>query len=157
MTPRVALESAVITHGLPRPANLESARECEEAVRESGAEPATIAVIGGAVRVGIASEELRTLAEDMEARKCAVQDIGIVVARGGRGGVTVSATLAIAGQSGIAVASTGGIGGVHHGGRDVSADLYQMTRSPVTLVCAGAKSILDLPARWRCSKRSGSR
>src|SRR6266404_2685071 len=141
---RVALESAVITHGLPRPMNLEVAQECETAVREAGAEPVTIAVIGGDVRVGINSGELRLLAEDTAARKCAVQDIGMIVAGGHSGGTTVSATLAIAANAGITVASTGGIGGVHLGGFDVSADLLQMTRSAVTLVCSGGKSILDL-------------
>jgi len=141
---KVALESAVITHGLPRPMNLEVARECEAAVREGGAEPATIAIIGGQVQVGLSGDELAALAEDTAARKCAVQDIGMVVARGQRGGTTVSAMLAVAAGARIAVASTGGIGGVHYGSFDVSADLLQMTRSPVTLVCAGAKSILNL-------------
>jgi pseudouridylate synthase len=145
MTKRVGLESAVITHGLPRPLNLEVARECETAVREAGAEPATIAILGGKVRVGISDDELVALAEDTEARKCAVQDIGMIVAHGQRGGTTVSATLAIAAGAGIAVASTGGIGGVHYGSFDVSPDLLQLTRSAVTLVCSGAKSILNLP------------
>jgi pseudouridine-5'-phosphate glycosidase len=145
MTCKVALESAVITHGLPRPTNLEVARECEAAVREAGAEPASIAVVGGKVRVGLSDDELAALAEDTAARKCAVQDIGMIVVRGERGGTTVSAMLAISAGAGIAVASTGGIGGVHYGSFDVSADLLQLTRSAVTLVCAGAKSILNLP------------
>jgi pseudouridine-5'-phosphate glycosidase len=145
MTGKVALESAVITHGLPRPTNLEVARECEAAVREAGADPATIAIVAGKVRIGLSDEELVALAADTAARKCAVQDIGMIVARGERGGTTVSAMLAIAAGAGIAVASTGGIGGVHYGSFDVSADLLQMTRSAITLVCAGAKSILNLP------------
>src|ERR1022692_2429983 len=88
---KVALESAVITHGLPRPTNLEVARECDAAVREAGAEPATIAIVGGKVRIGLSDDELVALAEDAAARKCAVQDIGMIVTRGERGGTTVSA------------------------------------------------------------------
>jgi pseudouridine-5'-phosphate glycosidase len=143
---RIALESAVITHGLPRPLNLQVARECEAGVRETGAEPATIAVLDGVIRVGLTSEELQRLANDQQARKCAARDLGALVAAGWSGGTTVSATLVIAAQAGIAIMSTGGIGGVHGGGAsDVSADLHQLTRSPVTVVCCGAKAILDLP------------
>jgi len=143
---RVALESAVITHGLPRPLNLEVARECEAAVSRAEAEPVTIAIIAGRAAIGLSEDELVDLARDTEARKCAVQDIGMFVAAGVRAGTTVSATLALAAGAGIAVMSTGGIGGVHFGSFDVSADLLQLTRSAVTVVCSGAKSILDLPA-----------
>jgi len=146
----VALESAVITHGLPRPLNLQVARDCEAAVREAGALPMTIAVFEGRVRVGLDAAELERLAADTNACKCAARDVGPLVAAGRSGGTTVSATLAIAASAGIEVMSTGGIGGVHrvHGGGhdgDVSADLHQLTRSPVTVVSTGAKAILDLP------------
>ena len=146
MKPRVALESAVITHGLPRPRNLEVARACENEVSRLDAEPRTIAIVGGRVAVGLTENELADLAEDIEARKCAVQDIGVLVAAGVRAGTTVSATIMLAAGAGIAVMSTGGIGGVHFGSFDVSGDLLQLTRSPLTVVCSGAKSILDLPA-----------
>lgn len=144
--PVVALESAVITHGLPRPLNLQVARECEAAVREAGASPATIAVLDGRVRVGLEAAELERLAGDITACKCAARDIGALVAAGRSGGTTVSGTLGIAAAAGIEVMSTGGIGGVHRGGHgDVSADLHQLARSPVTVVTSGAKAILDLP------------
>ena len=143
---REALESAVITHGLPRPLNLEVARECEAAVSRAEAEPVTIAIIAGRAAIGLSEDELVELARDTEARKCAVQDIGVLIAAGVRAGTTVSATVALAAGAGIAVMSTGGIGGVHFGSFDVSADLLQLTRSAVTVVCSGAKSILDLPA-----------
>jgi len=142
----VALESAVITHGLPRPLNLEVARECEEAVREAGAKPVTIAVLDGRVRPGLDAADLERLAADTTATKCAARDIGALVASGRNGGTTVSGTLAIASAAGIEVMSTGGIGGVHRGqDGDVSADLHQLARSPVTVVTTGAKAILDLP------------
>ena len=144
--PLVALESAVITHGLPRPLNLQVAHECETAVREAGARPATIAVLDGRVRVGLEPAELERLAADTTASKCAARDVGALVAAGRSGGTTVSGTLAIAAAAGIDVMSTGGIGGVHRGhDSDVSADLHQLARSPVTVVTAGAKAILDLP------------
>lgn len=144
--PQVALESAVITHGLPRPLNLEVAMECEEMVRQAGANPATVCVFRGRVCVGMSAGEMERLAADPAAYKCAARDIGAVVAAGLNGGTTVSGTLAIAARAGIAVMSTGGIGGVHRGeGGDVSADLQQLTRSAVTVVCTGAKAILDVP------------
>jgi pseudouridine-5'-phosphate glycosidase len=147
---RVALESAVVTHGLPRPFNLEVARACEAAVRKTGASPLTVGVLEGNVRVGLSAKELEKLALDTEAEKCAVQDIGRLAATGGSGGATVSATLALAARARIAVMCTGGIGGVHRSAArerrwDVSADLLQLTRSPVIVVCAGAKCVLDLP------------
>ncbi len=142
---RVALETAVVTHGLPRPLNLQVARECEAAVREEGAIPATIGILDGRICSELTPAELERLALMECAQKCGAPDIGALVARGGSGGTTVSGTLALAAHAGIVVMSTGGIGGVHRGGADVSADLLQLARSPVTVVCSGAKSILDLP------------
>ena len=144
--PLVALETAVVTHGLPRPLNLEVARECEAAVLDGGARPVTIAVLDGRVRAGLEPAELERLAADTTACKCAARDIGALVATGRNGGTTVSGTLAIAAAAAIEVMSTGGIGGVHRGpDGDVSADLHQLSRSPVTVVSTGAKAILDLP------------
>ena len=143
--PVVALETAVVTHGLPRPMNLEVARECEAAVRRAGAVPAGVAVFEGEVRVGLAPEEMERLANDQGAGKCAARDLGALAAAGRSGGATVSATMAVAAAVGVAVMSTGGIGGVHLGdGFDISADLPQLARSPVLVVSAGAKAILDL-------------
>lgn len=146
--PVVALETAVLTHGLPRPFNLKVARECEAAVREAGAVPATVAVFEGEIRAGLGAAELERLAGDTKAEKCGARDLGALVARGVSGGTTVSGTLAVAAAAGIPVMSTGGIGGVHRGEGavfDISADLPQLARSQVTVVCAGAKAILDLP------------
>jgi pseudouridine-5'-phosphate glycosidase len=146
--PVVALETTITTHGLPRPANLEVALGMERAVREAGAVPATIGVLGGRVRVGLAEEELRLFAGAAQARKCTTRDLARAVADGVVGGTTVAATIWIARRCGIRFAATGGIGGVHRGGEsslDVSADLHELARSPVTLVCSGPKAILDLP------------
>ncbi|MEO6063183.1 MAG: pseudouridine-5'-phosphate glycosidase [Thermoflexales bacterium] len=144
--PRVALESTVITHGLAYPANLSTARDMERNVREGGAEPATIAIIGGQIKIGLSSAELEYLATTQGARKCSVRDIGIVVGLGGDGATTVAATLFLAARAGIDIFATGGIGGVHRGHPfDVSADLTELSRTPVTVVCAGAKALLDLP------------
>lgn len=126
--------------------NLEVAKECEEAVRQAGAKPATVCVFRGRVCVGMSAGEMERLAADPAAHKCAARDIGAVAAAGLNGGTTVSGTLAIAAGAGIKVMSTGGIGGVHRGDvGDVSADLLQLTRSEVTVVSTGAKAILDLP------------
>ncbi len=145
--PIVALESAVITHGLPRPINLELARELEDIVRANGANPATIALLDGKIHVGLTDEELERLANMDEVRKISLRDFGIALTGGLSGGTTVAATLFSAAQVGIRVFATGGIGGVHRGATfDVSNDLTQMGRSPVLVVCAGAKAILDLPA-----------
>ncbi len=145
--PVVALESALITHGLPRPLNAEVAREIQAAVRAEGALPATVAVLDGEPRVGLTPADLDRLAEDPAARKCATRDLPPALAAGGAGGTTVSATARIAHAAGIAVFATGGIGGVHRGGGfDVSADLAELGRTPITVVCSGAKSLLDLPA-----------
>ncbi len=144
--PVVALESTVISHGLPRPDNIELARRCEAAVRDEGAVPATIGVIHGEVVVGLSDDEIRTLALDDSVRKVSRRDYPIVVARREHGGTTVAATMIAAYLAGIRLFATGGIGGVHRGeGDDVSADLPELAMTSVCVVCAGAKSILDLP------------
>lgn len=145
---RVALESTVIAHGLPRPENLASARACEAAVRESGAVPATVAIVGGNVRIGMSGDELSELASRPDVAKVTLQNLGAVCAAGGWGATTVAATAHLAARDGIRVFATGGIGGVHRGAErtfDVSADLTALSTTPIVTVCAGAKSILDLP------------
>jgi pseudouridine-5'-phosphate glycosidase len=145
--PLVALESTVITHGLPRPQNLQLARDMEETVRAEGATPATITVVAGRICVGLEPEELERLANDGQARKLSSRDLAAAVANGASGGTTVAGTLVVAAQAGLHVFATGGIGGVHRGSQwDVSADLGVLAKQPVLVVCAGAKAILDLPA-----------
>ncbi|WP_110513493.1 pseudouridine-5'-phosphate glycosidase [Herpetosiphon llansteffanensis] len=147
--PVVALESTVISHGLPYPHNREIALQLEATVRAAGAVPATIAVIQGAVHVGLTNEQIEHFATAKDVLKLSRRDIGYAVATGRDGATTVAATMAIAGLAGIQVFATGGIGGVHRGAReswDVSADLGELGKTPVLVVCAGAKSILDLPA-----------
>ncbi len=145
--PIVALESAVITHGLPVPQNIELARDMEAEVQAHGATPATIALLEGKIHIGLTDEQLSTLGQLETARKISLRDIGIALAGNLSGGTTVAATLFAAEQAGIRVFATGGIGGVHRGAPfDVSADLPQLGKSRVLVVCAGAKSILDLPA-----------
>jgi pseudouridine-5'-phosphate glycosidase len=142
----VALESTLITHGLPRPKNLEVARAMEAAVREAGAVPATTALLGGQITVGLTDEQLGYLARVENVRKCSRRDLSIAVGRGEDGATTVAGTTMAAHMAGIRVFATGGIGGVHRGHPfDVSADLLELGRTPVTVVCAGAKAILDLP------------
>jgi pseudouridine-5'-phosphate glycosidase len=142
----VALESTLITHGLPRPKNLEVARALEAAVHQSGAVPATIAVLSGQLTVGLTDEQLAYLAEADNIRKCSRRDLPIVIGQGEDGATTVAGTMIVAHMAGIRVFATGGIGGVHRGHPfDVSADLLELGRTPVTVVCAGAKAILDLP------------
>ncbi len=146
--PVVALETAILTHGLPRPRNLETALAMEEAVRAAGAVPATIGLVRGRVCIGLAPAELEALAFDDRARKCATRDLAPASAEGLSGGTTVSATLYLAVRAGIRTLATGGIGGVHRGGEtslDVSADLRELRRSPAVVVCSGVKAILDLP------------
>lgn len=144
--PVVALESTVLTHGLPKPTNRELGLGLEQIIREAGAVPATIAVLDGRVRVGLSADELSWLALEAEAVKVSRRDFGPALARGLAGGTTVAATCLAAHRAGIRVIATGGVGGVHHGQRgDVSADLPELARTPVAVVCAGAKSILDLP------------
>ena len=145
--PVVALESTVITHGLPRPENLHLAQQMEQAVSSGGSTPATVALLRGAVHIGLDPAELEQLSNDDNVRKVSLRDFGIAIARGESGGTTVAATMRAAEAAGIQVFATGGIGGVHRGNPfDVSADLPELGRTPVIVVCAGAKSILDLPA-----------
>ena len=144
----VALESTLITHGLPWPENLETAKRAEAAVRAEGAVPCTIAIMDGQIRLGLDEQELEALARTQRARKVSRRDLAIAVAKGQTGATTVAATMIIAAQVGIEVFATGGIGGVHRGVEhtmDVSADLTELGQTPVTVVCAGAKIILDLP------------
>lgn len=145
----VALESTIVAHGMPFPQNLETARAVEAVVRSHGAVPATIAVLDGAVRVGLSDAELEALARaGGAALKLSRRDLGYAVSQRRLGATTVAATLLCAHWAGIRVFVTGGIGGVHRGAAqsmDVSADLLELARTPVAVVCAGAKSILDLP------------
>jgi pseudouridine-5'-phosphate glycosidase len=143
----VALESTVIAHGLPRPLNLETARRLEGIVRDGGAIPATVAVLGGKLRVGLEDAQLERLAFAEGVRKMSRRDLAVGVARGWDGATTVATTLWVASRAGVKVFATGGIGGVHRGRLpDVSADLPELARTPLTVVCSGAKSVLDLPA-----------
>jgi pseudouridylate synthase len=147
--PVVALESAIISHGLPRPDNLRVAREIEEAVRSGGAVPATIAIIGGEPHVGLDEAAMRRIAEGDAVVKVSVRDVAVLAARGGDGATTVASTAHLAAAAGITVFATGGLGGVHRGARDSwdeSADLTTLSRTGVLVVCAGVKSILDVPA-----------
>jgi pseudouridylate synthase len=143
----VVLESSVLAQGLPHPVNLEAARACEEAVRQAGAVPAVVAVIDGVVRCGLSPDEVRRLASGSEQHwKVGVGDLASAVLQRATGGTTVSATCAVAAACGLPVFATGGIGGVHRGeAGDVSADLAALARYPGMVVCAGAKSVLDLP------------
>jgi pseudouridine-5'-phosphate glycosidase len=145
----VALESTIIAHGLPWPDNLHVARDVEAIVRDHGAVPATIAVLGGELRAGLADAELERLASAGDVAKCGVRDLPVVVARGADGATTVAATAHIAHAAGIRAFATGGIGGVHRQARDSwdeSADLVALGRTPICVVCAGVKSILDVGA-----------
>ena len=147
--PIVALESTIIAHGLPRPRNLQTAREIESAVRTGGATPATIALLDGKVHVGLESEELERLASDPGFVKASIRDLATLIANKGCAATTVAATAQIAHLSGITLFATGGLGGVHRGARqtwDESADLLALATIPVIVVCAGVKSILDIPA-----------
>jgi pseudouridine-5'-phosphate glycosidase len=144
--PVVALESTLITHGFAFPRNLQIARELEQVIRDAGAKPATIAVLNGEIKVGLSDEDIEAFAKSTGARKCSLRDLGIAVGMKENGSTTVAATMFIAAQHGIKVFATGGIGGVHRGHPfDVSADLTELARTPVTVVCAGAKALLDLP------------
>ena len=144
----VALESTIITHGMPWPRNVETARAVEDAVRAAGAVPATVAVIAGRIHVGLEPGTLDALAQTKDVRKLSRADLAAWVAAGGTGATTVAATMICARLAGIAVFATGGIGGVHRGAEDsfdISADLRELAETPVTVVAAGAKAILDLP------------
>ncbi len=146
--PVIALESTIISHGMPYPENLETALGCERLARENGAVPATIAILDGELCVGLTREQLERLARKGQAVvKASRRDIPVLVARKQDGATTVAATMIIAAMAGIRVFATGGIGGVHRGATetmDISADLEELAKTPVTVVCAGAKSILDL-------------
>ena len=145
--PVVALESTVIAHGLPRPQNLQTANRLQEVVRETGATPATIAIIDGKLSVGLNDEQINALANSNDIRKISTRDISVAVAQGWNGATTVASTAWIAHRAGIKVFATGGIGGVHRGSLpDVSADLPELARTPIIVVCSGAKIVLDLPA-----------
>ena len=146
--PVVALESTIISHGMPYPKNVQTALMVEQVVRDSGAVPATIAVIGGKLKAGLSADEIEYIGKKgPDVVKVSRRDLAVIVARGQDGATTVAATMVIAHMAGIAMFCTGGIGGVHRGAEtsmDVSADLEELARTPVTVVCAGPKSILDI-------------
>ncbi len=147
--PVVALESTLISHGLPRPDNLEVARESERLVREEGAVPATVGVVGGTPKVGLDEAELELMATAPGVEKLSTRDLPVAAAKGLHGATTVASTAHLAALAGIRLFATGGLGGVHRGAReswDVSADLAALARTPVAVVCSGVKSILDVPA-----------
>lgn len=146
--PIVALESTIITHGMPWPDNLAMAERVEQDIRDAGAVPATIAVMDGAIHVGLEAARLKRLAQTPDALKLSRADLAVALAMGQTGATTVAATMICAHLAGIAVFATGGIGGVHKGAEtsfDISADLQELAQTPVTVVAAGAKAILDLP------------
>ncbi|QQA44775.1 pseudouridine-5'-phosphate glycosidase [Pelagovum pacificum] len=156
--PLVALESTIITHGMPWPQNVETARMVEATVREAGAVPATMAVIDGVLRVGLDDEVLDGFAQSGNVAKLSRADMAACLATGGTGATTVAATMIAARQAGIHVFATGGIGGVHRGAEtsfDISADLQELARTPVTVVAAGAKAILDLPKTYEVLETLG--
>jgi len=143
----VALESTVIAHGLPRPQNLETAQRLEQIVRAEGVTPATIAVLDGKFCVGLDQDQVERIATGDDIKKLSTRDLPIAVARGWNGATTVASTMWIASRAGLSVFATGGIGGVHRGPLpDVSADLPELARTPMIVVCSGAKIVLDLPA-----------
>lgn len=147
--PVVALESTIIAHGLPRPSNLQVAREVEEIVRAEGATPATIALIDGQVHIGLEDDSLVELAERDDITKASTRDLPILIAQRKSAATTVASTAYLAWRAGISTFATGGLGGVHRGAStnfDESADLTQLSKTPITVVCAGVKSILDIPA-----------
>jgi pseudouridine-5'-phosphate glycosidase len=147
--PVVALESTIVSHGLPRPDNFRIAQEIEQAVRDAGAVPATVAVVAGRARIGLDPDSLRVIAERDDVVKVSPRDLAVIAARGGHGATTVASTAHLAARAGIAVFATGGLGGVHRGASttyDESADLMALARVGTTVVCAGVKSILDVPA-----------
>lgn len=144
--PVLALESTIITHGMPYPQNLETARDVEAIARTSNVTPATIAIMNGKIKIGLNDDELHALASSKQSLKASKRDIPFILSSGNNAGTTVAATLFCADRAGIRVFATGGIGGVHHGdSMDISADLTELSRTPVAVVCAGAKAILDLP------------
>lgn len=162
MTAFVALESTVISHGLPYPQNLELAHEMEQLVTAHHAEPRTVGIVDGELIAGLSGEQLERFAKEKDIHKISRRDLPIAVARGWHGATTVATTMWIAQRFGIEVFATGGIGGVHRGGGllgegsfDVSADLQELAQTPVIVVCAGAKAILDLPATLEYLETAG--
>ena len=156
--PVVALESTLISHGFPYPENLEVAGEIEGIIRGYGVVPATIAMIKGKIKVGLTRGELEFMATSKDILKASRRDLAVIVAKGLNGATTVAATMVVAERVGIKVFATGGIGGVHRGVEktfDISADLQELTRTPVAVVCSGAKAILDLPLTLECLETMG--
>ncbi|KAA9302079.1 MULTISPECIES: pseudouridine-5'-phosphate glycosidase [Aerococcus] len=146
--PVVALESTIISHGMPYPQNVEMAKQVEQIIRDNGATPATVAIMDGKIKIGLTEEDLERLASEKDVAKVSRRDMAEVIAKGGLGATTVTTTMIGAHMAGIDVFVTGGLGGVHRGYNDhmdVSADLEELGQTPVTVVCAGAKAILDLP------------
>lgn len=156
--PIVALESTIITHGMPFPQNVETARQVEDDIRQAGAVPATIAVMDGNLHVGLEADQLDALGQAENVAKLSRADIAACIATGGTGATTVAATMIAAHLADIAVFATGGIGGVHKGAEttfDISADLQELAQTPVTVVAAGAKAILDLPKTFEVLETLG--
>ncbi|MBO9397171.1 pseudouridine-5'-phosphate glycosidase [Shimia sp. R9_2] len=157
-TPIVALESTIITHGMPYPQNLEVARQVENDIREKGAVPATMAVIDGTLHAGLTDAQLEALAQAKDVAKVSRADMAVIMAQGRTGATTVAATMIAAHLAGISVFATGGIGGVHKGAEesfDISADLTELGQTPVTVVAAGAKAILDVPKTLEVLETNG--
>lgn len=156
--PIVALESTVITHGLPHPQNLQLARDMEKQVRDNGATPATVALLDGKIRIGLSDQELVRLSESESTLKVSHRDFATAIVKKVDGGTTVAGTMYAANMAGIKVFATGGIGGVHRGAEtsfDISADLQELAQTPVTVIAAGAKAILDLPKTWEVLETLG--
>src|SRR5579872_1164349 len=144
--PILALESTIISHGMPYPHNLETAMTLEKIARDHHVVPATIAIMNGKIKIGLSEKELEHFARDKQVKKASRRDLAYILSQGFSAGTTVAATLFCAAHAGIKVFATGGIGGVHRGDdQDISADLVELARNPVAVVCAGAKAILDLP------------
>lgn len=144
--PILALESTIISHGMPYPQNVETALAVEQLARDSGAIPATIAIVQGKIKIGLSERELQQFARDEQVLKASRRDLPMIISQGHSAGTTVAATLFCAAAANIKVFATGGIGGVHRGeDQDISADLIELARTPIAVICAGAKSILDLP------------
>ena len=145
--PVVALESTVLAHGLPRPLNSKTAQRLERIIADAGATPATIAILDGQILVGLTETQLRVIVESDQIKKISTRDLAVALARGWNGATTVASTIRIARRVGIQIFATGGIGGVHRGSLpDISADLPELARTPIVVVCSGPKIVLDLPA-----------
>ena len=156
--PVVALETTIISHGFGYPDNLECAEKCERIIREEGAVPATIGIVKGKIKIGLSDDELVFFAKHRDIPKCSRRDMAAVIARGTYGAATVAATMLAAEMAGIIFFATGGIGGVHRGARqtfDISADLEELAQTDVTVICAGAKAILDIPLTLEYLETSG--